>query len=121
MRCPYRIFNVKVLRGTNSERELLMCIKKRKTACFGYVVRGEKYESTHLTMENCIQERTGLDKKEMSWLCSISNRTAENKKNNKERDREGFLKKDFQQRLRSVENLKSYLIFGNIALEESKP
>lgn len=48
-----RISAVEVLRRINPERGLLAYIEKPRTAYFGHMVHGEKYELLYLIMKGC--------------------------------------------------------------------
>lgn len=73
-----RMTNVEVLSRINKERELLVAVKKRKTAYLGHVMRNEKYECLQLLIEGKIEGRRGVGRKKLSWLRNIRQWTGVN-------------------------------------------
>jgi len=69
------VTNKAVLQRLNKERELLLKIKKRKTAYLGHIVRNEKYEILQLIIQGKIEGRRGIGRKQFSWLRNIRNWT----------------------------------------------
>ena len=70
-----RVTNKAVLQRLNKERELLLKIKKRKTAYLGHIVRNEKYEILQLIIQGKIEGRRRIGRKQFSWLRNIRNWT----------------------------------------------
>lgn len=69
------VSNQEVLRRLQKEHELLLTIKRRKTAYFGHIMRGPKYELLRLIIQGRIEGKRGLGRKQMSWLRNIRNWT----------------------------------------------
>jgi len=69
------ISNSEVLDRIQTNRELLATIKRRKTAYFGHIMRGNKYELLQLIVQGKIEGRRGVGRKQLSWLRNIRNWT----------------------------------------------
>lgn len=66
-----RVRNEEVLERLNTERYLLLTIKKRKLLYFGHVMRNEKYRLLHLIMQGRIAGRRSAGRRRISWLANL--------------------------------------------------
>ena len=66
-----RVTNEEILRRMEKDREILLNVKKRKTAYFGHIMRSPKYRLLQLIVEGRIDGRRGVGRKQMSWLRNI--------------------------------------------------
>lgn len=66
-----RITNENVLRRINRDRELLLTIKRRKTAYLGHIMRNTKYQLLQLIIEGKIEGKRGMGRKKMSRLRNV--------------------------------------------------
>lgn len=66
-----RVSNNDILRRMGKDREMLLTIKRRKTAYLGHLIRNPKYQLLQLVVEGKIEGKRGVGRKQMSWLRNI--------------------------------------------------
>lgn len=65
------ITNEEVLRRTRKDRDLIVNIKKRKTAYLGHVIRNNTMKLLKIIIEGKVEGRRGLGRRKHSWLKNI--------------------------------------------------
>lgn len=70
-----RVTNEEILGRMGRDREILLNIKKRKTAYFGHIMRNPKYQFLQLIVEGKIEGRRGVGTKQRSWLRNLREST----------------------------------------------
>lgn len=67
----HHVTNETVLQRMNKDKEIMRTVKERKLAYFGHIMRNEKYEILHLTMQGKMDGKRGPGRRRISWLHNL--------------------------------------------------